>query len=278
MSMKMKLISCISAFILVLGIMFGAVFSAEQVTLNIGGSVSFEALDVQATISQGIVTNGILADSANKMHEITINATNDGTAELATWTDLSLTFNESGEDMTLSFTITNTHAERDLLVKLPPENIQGQYDNMEVVITANGETPDSVTIPASATAEKEYVEYVITFKVLDKNLSASIQDFSFNFVLSLAGKTYTLTTELPIGTALQVVEADRTLEQVLWENFYGFTEMKVTISDVRELVIQILSRSGSTNISINGEDTRTVTNDTNIELILTSDTNIEFII
>ncbi len=278
MSMKMKLISCISAFILVLGIMFGAVFSAEQVTLNIGGSVSFEALDVQATISQGIVTNGILADSANKMHEITLNATNDGTAELATWTDLSLTFNESGEDMTLSFTITNTHAERDLLVKLPPENIQGQYDNMEVVITANGETPDSVTIPASATAEKEYVEYVITFKVLDKNLSASIQDFSFNFVLSLAGKTYTLTTELPIGTALQVVEADRTLEQVLWENFYGITEMKVTISDVRELVIQILSRSGSTNISINGEDTITVTNDTNIELILTSDTNIEFII
>ena len=43
MSFKIKLVSCLSAFIIVVSVMLVAVFAATNVTLNIGGNVSFTA-------------------------------------------------------------------------------------------------------------------------------------------------------------------------------------------------------------------------------------------
>mgnify|MGYP001851707358 FL=1 len=39
MSINLKLVSCISAFILVLGIFIFGVLSAQQATVNLGGSI-----------------------------------------------------------------------------------------------------------------------------------------------------------------------------------------------------------------------------------------------
>ena len=43
MSLKVKLISCISAVVLVIGLMIFGVFSVERASVNLGGTVSFEA-------------------------------------------------------------------------------------------------------------------------------------------------------------------------------------------------------------------------------------------
>ena len=50
MSAKVKLISFISAFVLLLGIVIIGVLSAEKVKVNIGGSVSFNATNVYAKV------------------------------------------------------------------------------------------------------------------------------------------------------------------------------------------------------------------------------------
>ena len=137
MSTKAKLESFISAFVLVLAIMMVAVMAVPTVTLNIGGNIAFTATDLQVTISQGVLANGTVEDSANKMQGVKIDAYDDGAEELATWTNLNLTFNESGEDMTITFTITNNSTVDDIRATVTVD--KGTTDNATVSVT----TPSS---------------------------------------------------------------------------------------------------------------------------------------
>ena len=175
MSTKVKLVSLISAFVLVLAIMMVAVMAVPTVTLNMGGSISFTATDLQVTISRGVLANGTIEDSANKMQEVKIDAYDDGAEELATWTNLNLTFNESGEDMTITFTITNNSTVDDIRATVTVN--QGTTNNATVSVT----TPSSsnAIIPANDGSQ----QFVITFHVNNRNDSASIENFEINIDL-----------------------------------------------------------------------------------------------
>ena len=175
MSTKVKLVSLISAFVVVLAIMMVAVMAVPTVTLNIGGNISFTATDLQVTISDGVLANGTVEDSANKMQGVKIDAYNDGAAELATWTNLNLTFNESGEDMTITFTITNNSTVDDVMATVTVN--QGTTNNATVSVT----TPSSsnAIIPANDGSQ----QFVITFHVNNRNDSASIENFEINIDL-----------------------------------------------------------------------------------------------
>ena len=175
MSTKVKLVSLISAFVFVLAIMMVAVMAVPTVTLNIGGNISFTATDLQVTISQGVLANGTLEDSANKMQGVKIDAYDDGAEELATWTNLNLTFNESGEDMTITFTITNNSTVDDIRATVTVD--QGTTDNATVSVTTPSSS--SATIPANDGSQ----QFVVTFHIDNRNDSASIENFEINIDL-----------------------------------------------------------------------------------------------
>ena len=175
MSTKVKLVSLISAFVLVLAIMMVAVMAVPTVTLNIGGNISFTATDLQVTISQGALANGTVEDSANKMQEVKIDAYDDGAEELATWTNLNLTFNESGEDMTITFTITNNSTVDDIQATVTVD--QGTTDNATVSVATPSSS--SVRIPANDGSQ----QFVVTFHIDNRNDSASIENFKINIDL-----------------------------------------------------------------------------------------------
>ena len=175
MSTKVKLASLISAFVLVLAIMLVAVMAVPTVTLNIGGNISFTATDLQVTISQGVLANGTLEDSANKMQGVKIDAYDDGAEELATWTNLNLTFNESGEDMTITFTITNNSTVDDIRATVTVD--QGTTDNATVSVTTPSSS--SAIIPANDGSQ----QFVVTFHIDNRNDSASIENFEINIDL-----------------------------------------------------------------------------------------------
>ena len=175
MSTKVKLVSLISAFVLVLAIMMVAVMAVPTVTLNIGGNISFTATDLQVTISQGVLANGTLEDSANKMQGVKIDAYDDGAEELATWTNLNLAFNESGEDMTITFTITNNSKVDDIRATVTVD--QGTTDNATVSVTTPSSS--SATIPANDGSQ----QFVVTFHIDNRNDSASIENFEINIDL-----------------------------------------------------------------------------------------------
>ena len=175
MSTKVKLASLISAFVLVLAIMMVAVMAVPTVTLNIGGNISFTATDLQVTISQGVLVNGTVEDSANKMQGVKIDAYNDGAEELATWTNLELTFDESGQDMTITFTITNNSKVDDIRATVTVD--QGTTDNATVSVTTPSSS--SVRIPANDGSQ----QFVVTFHINNRNDSASIENFEINIDL-----------------------------------------------------------------------------------------------
>ena len=175
MSTKVKLVSLISAFVLVLAIMMVAVMAVPTVTLNIGGNISFTATDLQVTISQGVLANGTVEDSANKMQAVKIDAYDDGAEELATWTNLELTFDESGQDMTITFTITNNSKVDDIRATVTVD--QGTTDNATVSVTTPSSS--SATIPANDGSQ----QFVVTFHIDNRNDSASIENFEINIDL-----------------------------------------------------------------------------------------------
>lgn len=96
MTLRTKLISIIVAFVMVASLMMVSIFASPTITMQMGGNVSFNATDLQVTISDGVLANGTLEDSANKMKGVKIDAYDDGAEELATWQNLNLIFNESG--------------------------------------------------------------------------------------------------------------------------------------------------------------------------------------
>ena len=185
MSLKMKLVSCVSAFIIVASLMLISVFATTNVTLNIGGNVTFQAVGVQATISQGVVANGTVADSASKMQAVTIDSENDGAAALATWSGLELSFDEDGAPMTITFDITNNHIERDLEVSIT--NNIGTASNATMSVTSTSDDPiTAIVIPANTSGVANSETITITFSVQDPDLSASIEGFTVGVAMTSA--------------------------------------------------------------------------------------------
>lgn len=181
MSFKVKLISAVSALVLVLSLLIVGVLAAQSATINLGGTITFQAKDVQATISAATINNGTLTDSANKLQAITLDADNDGADEIATWSGLVLSFEDSGEDLTVTFTVTNDHPEKALVVTTTQTD--GTTDNATMTASVTGGTG---TVASNSIAVGQSAEYTVTFHIEDRNDSASITGFNLALNLTMA--------------------------------------------------------------------------------------------
>ena len=172
---KKKFISSIVAyaflFVLLSCLVGYGAWAILNANFNLGGNISFEANNVLATISAGQVSGGTLTDEESKLQQITIDLNNNGQTAMQTWSGLDLHFNDNADDVTITFTITNNHTEKALLVEVG--EITGTKTNADVSVTADGGSASSVVIAPSDNAQ-----FVVTFSVSDKSQSASITGFS----------------------------------------------------------------------------------------------------
>ena len=184
MSIKMKLVSCISAFILVLGIFIFGVLSAEQATVNLGGSISFDATDVYARVT-GKVQN---AQPNPTLDTLEFSAYND-TPDQSSWSGLDLQFDSRATDITIEVTVENLSMERELTVNLT-DMIQTSTDNLDKSITLdNGAyvSGTNTTIPVATSKDENNtskITFVITFDVLDHNRPLPSTTFDYDINLS----------------------------------------------------------------------------------------------
>ena len=189
MSIKLKLVSCISAFILVLGIFIFGVLSAEQATVNLGGSISFEATDVYARVT-GQVQH---AQSNPTLQPLEFSATND-TPDQSSWSGLELRFDSRATNITIEVTVENLSMERELTVNLT-DMIQTSTDNLDKSITLdNGAyvSGTNTTVPVATSNDENNtskITFVITFDVLDHNRSLSSTTFDYD--INLYDESYT---------------------------------------------------------------------------------------
>lgn len=171
MNSKAKLISTIAAICMVLVLLVGGIWAASTATVNVGGSVSFNANDVKVTVTGKV--EGAKVNTWTK--EVTWDETNSETTLTANWTDLNLEFVKStdgqgaltGEldDIVITITITNLDEQRALNVTLK-DNTTG-HAGFEVELSETSDTLNKVD------GAKDSAEYTITLKPTGADTTAT---------------------------------------------------------------------------------------------------------
>ena len=183
MSAKVKLISFISAFILVLGIMIIGVLSAEQVKVNIGGSVSFNATNVYARVSGNI--SG--AQTGNKTFSTLTYSAEETTGEESDWTNLALEFTETPDPIIITITVENLSEERQLQVSLS-QTLAGSGLGMTITQDDNPYTSGAIDILApKPTSGTSITTFKISLTVMEPN--ENLNNIDFSYILNLTDES-----------------------------------------------------------------------------------------
>ena len=178
MSIKVKLFSTIAAFILVIGIMLGAVLAAEQVQVNIGGSVSFNATNVYAKVSGNISGAG----TGNKTFSTLTYSAEGDSGDESDWTGLALEFTESATPIVITINVENLSEQRTLTANL--ENTLSA-SGLNIAVENNSEeySGGNVELPVSTGNDSSTTTFTLTLTVA--NTDTNLTDASFNYVLNL---------------------------------------------------------------------------------------------
>ena len=174
MSLKAKLISSISMFVLVLALLVVSVFALRQERLSLGGTISFQASSVYAKVS-GTVSG---MNENPTLPTLIFSEGKDATPEsdMEIWNALSLVFSESGEPIKISLTVENLSEELSLGVSIT--NQIASIENVNISITKNDEEATS-----SIVAPAESATFVLTISL--KDTSVSVPETSYDFLINL---------------------------------------------------------------------------------------------
>ena len=163
MSLKMKLTSTISAFLLILGLLIMGVFAAPSASVNLGGTITFTATDVYAKIT-GTIT-GTAAEEQPVLEEILIDSKVEA-EEINTWSNKNLTFKNDGSMITITIVIENLATDRALYASVI--DTVGIVENVTKTISEGAEY---IEIPKSVGAGTSTATVILTMKVTDANTS-----------------------------------------------------------------------------------------------------------
>ncbi len=179
MALKKKLLMIMSAICLLTVMITMGVWAVKKTDFIVGGDIGFTTTGLSATISQGVISDASAwvnaSDADIKMKPVELNT--DKTLEeiekqFSTWKNLNLVFNENGDDVSITFTITNT------------SKVATEYLKIDIDVSA------SLMKNATATVNENCAlldpngglqEFIITFSVIDKSANATLAGFAINF-------------------------------------------------------------------------------------------------
>lgn len=168
------------------------VIALLDTNFSFGGNISFTAgVDIDATISAATVEGGAVT-GAGKMQAITINAENDGSAAMGSWSDVNLSFSTSGAPVVIKFTITNHNPVNALKLIIANTTKPEDYDNAEMTVSIDEEDEGvteaeiSADPDADTDGDEDSREVIVTFKIGTKNQDASINNFAISITLQNA--------------------------------------------------------------------------------------------
>ena len=182
------------AFAMVVGVLMVGVWAVKNTNFTLGGNISFTTTGVNATISAGTLSSTAVwqddSVASSKMKEVVINTNKTESqlqSEFASWQGINLYFNETAQNITISFRITNN------------STVADEYLSVGVGIDATdmkNATASVNTMNAIIDPNNDYEDFVVTFSVTEKDTNASIENFNINFSLEYAQpKTLTELTE-----------------------------------------------------------------------------------
>ncbi len=202
----------LTAVMLVVG-----VWALKTVNFTVGGNLSYIAPGIEATISKGTMSNGVwvnASDASTKMPltQITTTDTEESLEEkFSYWQDLNLNFNEAGDDVTITFSITNDMEDKYLSISVTTS--YASADNATISINTS-----SVSLVPNASQE-----FIITLAVADKTANATLSDFAVIFHMEM-GATITKAEDV---SYLTFTYDDTTMEAQLKRCDTSVTSVKI---------------------------------------------------
>ena len=184
MSLKMKLVSMISAFVLVIGMLLIGVFAVERVQVDMGGSITFNADDVYAKVT-GSVEKAQVAPEGLDVTYSAYETTGNPTA----WESLDLEFDSYATPIVISITVENLSTERSLTVNLT-DALTSSVPNLGKELKRDNSAYTSGTnIPLDPKDNgTSTTTFTITLSVLNRN--QSLTNAQFDYDLNLYDENY----------------------------------------------------------------------------------------
>ena len=184
MTLKMKLISMISAFMLVLGLMLIGIYAVNQISVDFGGNISFTATDVYARVTGEVANAGVGSQTLPTLNFNANMTDKEVETEQARWSGLNLAFDEDATPITIEVTVENLSTSHTLRVNLT-DNTEAN-ENLEIAYQQDGEeyiNGDDITLPKSTGDGSSTTTYLITFSIPNPNFSLPRTDFSIDINL-----------------------------------------------------------------------------------------------
>ena len=184
MTLKMKLISMISAFMLVLGLMLVGIYAVNQISVDFGGNISFTATDVYARVTGQISNAGVGSQTLPTLNFDADMTDEEVETEQARWSGLNLAFDEDATPITIEVTVENLSTSHTLRVNLTDNTTSNE--NLEIAYEQDDEpyiNGDDIILPKSTGDGSSTTTYLITFSIPNPNFSLPSTDFSIDINL-----------------------------------------------------------------------------------------------
>ncbi len=139
MSLKKKLVTTIGMFCLTCALLLVGVWAISNASVEIGGTISFNATNILATITGKI--DGAAAGTTNPDDLVYTTTEQPDQDALATWKK-NLAFKDTGDTITYTITIKNDSENRSILLSLVDNSAIGGNTNISqaIALTVNGES------------------------------------------------------------------------------------------------------------------------------------------
>ena len=175
----MKLVSMISAFVLVIGMLLIGVFAVERVQVDMGGSITFNADDVYARVTGSVEK----AQVAPNNLDVTYSAY-ETTGNPTAWESLDLEFDSYATPILISITVENLSTERSLTVNLT-DALTSSVPNLGKELKRDNSAYTSgvnITLDPRDNGTST-TTFTITLSVTDKNQSLTNAQFDYDLNL-----------------------------------------------------------------------------------------------
>ena len=180
MTLKMKLVSAIMAFAMVLGIFVVAVLAANNASVNMSGSLSFTADDVVAHVTGSV--SGAQETPSNLDVTYSSKATQ---GDEMVWEDLNLNFIDHKTPIVFSFTVENLSIERTMTLTFT-DNVQSNTNINKEVKRDNADYTSGTKVTLDAKADgitTNKTSFTVSFSVADGD--TSFTGVGFDYMLNL---------------------------------------------------------------------------------------------
>ncbi len=194
MTLKTKLISSISAFVLVLALLVVGVFALPQANVPLGGTINFQAKNVYAEIT------GTISGQENGPTTLPkLEFSNGQTPDTSGWAKGDLVFdpNAAPIQIQIAINVKNLSGERSLFVKV--DDLIGAVTNLTKSVMVGAEDQEGAYVEV---LPLQSVDYVISLSPTDEGESVTGE---YNYLITLIDESETQDIEIQANPNMETL-------------------------------------------------------------------------